>query len=53
MEASIEMLESGAAEIGEVSATGKITDYTVNTVAHYKRTIESLQKLIASLEARD
>ena len=42
-----------AADIGEVSASGKVTDYTLNTVAHYKRTIESLQKVIASLEARD
>lgn len=53
MKASIEMMEAGLEQTGDVSSGGRITDYTADTIEHYKRTIASLKTVIEKLKTKE
>ncbi|TIT96238.1 MAG: hypothetical protein E5W43_22525 [Mesorhizobium sp.] len=53
MRESIEWMEAGNEEIGERSPSGKLISLNAETIDYYKRTIETLERVIATLEAKN
>lgn len=53
MRESIKLMEAGREEIGQVSASGEITNLNEGVIAHYLHTIKMLESVIATLEAKD
>ncbi|WP_192177395.1 hypothetical protein [Mesorhizobium amorphae] len=53
MQASIRLMRAGTATIGKAFPSGRLTSLNDDVISHYERTIEALQKMVTSLEAKD
>jgi hypothetical protein len=53
MRESVEWLKTGTSQVGEVSSSGKLASLNEELIAHYQRTIDALELVVASLEAEN
>ncbi|TGP95509.1 MULTISPECIES: hypothetical protein [unclassified Mesorhizobium] len=53
LQATIRIMHADTATIGNASPSGRLTSLNDDAIAHYERTIEALQKIVTSLEAKD
>jgi len=53
MKESIRWMEDGTEQFGEVSSSGELVSLNKEMIAHYRRTIEMLEDVVARLEAKE
>jgi hypothetical protein len=53
MRESVEWIKTGTSQVGEVSSSGKLASLNDELIGHYQKTIDTLEMVIASLEAEN